>query len=160
MAISVQNLLKERKYPFAFAFTILLVCGTILLFTNTSQYPIFFYSNVQNAPSPLSSPPPANSWKPKLIPVIIPHSDDFPDLNSSVYNNFKWELCRAPLGADYIPCLDNYKAIKALISRRHMEHRERHCPSPGPRCLVPLPAGYKVPVPWPKSRDMVRLILW
>jgi hypothetical protein len=23
--------------------------------------------------------------------------------------------------------------------------------------LVPLPNGYKVPVPWPKSRDMVRL---
>ncbi|KAF9596685.1 hypothetical protein IFM89_012884 [Coptis chinensis] len=36
-----------------------------------------------------------------------------------------------------------------------MEHRERHCPKPSPRCLVPLPVGYKLPVPWPKSRDMI-----
>ncbi|KAF5176073.1 S-adenosyl-l-methionine-dependent methyltransferases superfamily protein [Thalictrum thalictroides] len=56
---------------------------------------------------------------------------------------------------DYIPCLDNMKAIKALPSRRHMEHRERHCPTPTPRCLIPLPEGYKTPVSWPKSRDMI-----
>ncbi|XWS74774.1 hypothetical protein CRYUN_Cryun01aG0026100 [Craigia yunnanensis] len=36
-----------------------------------------------------------------------------------------------------------------------MEHRERHCPSPNSRCLVPLPSGYNVPVQWPKSRDMI-----
>ncbi|KAL0402945.1 UNVERIFIED_CONTAM: putative methyltransferase PMT23 [Sesamum radiatum] len=36
-----------------------------------------------------------------------------------------------------------------------MEHRERHCPDPSPRCLVPLPEGYKIPVLWPKSRDMI-----
>ncbi|MQL74907.1 hypothetical protein Taro_007284 [Colocasia esculenta] len=69
-----------------------------------------------------------------------------------------WELCRGPgaIGTgDYIPCLDNMKAIKALPSRRHMEHRERHCPKPSPRCLVRLPGGYKVPVTWPSSRDMI-----
>ncbi|KAK9283300.1 hypothetical protein L1049_011537 [Liquidambar formosana] len=59
------------------------------------------------------------------------------------------------MAVDYIPCLDNMKAIKALKSRRHMEHRERYCPAPSPRCLVPLPRGYKVPIPWPKSRDMI-----
>lgn len=69
----------------------------------------------------------------------------------------KWEICKLPFAVDYIPCLDNWEAIKQLKSRRHMEHRERHCPSPSPRCLVPLPYGYKLPVPWPKSRDMVRL---
>ncbi|CAN6346488.1 unnamed protein product [Urochloa humidicola] len=37
-----------------------------------------------------------------------------------------------------------------------MEHRERHCPvAPRPRCLVPLPFGYRTPVPWPRSRDMI-----
>lgn len=61
---------------------------------------------------------------------------------------------------DYIPCLDNWKAIKELKSRKHMEHRERHCPSSTPRCLEPLPIGYKVPVQWPKSRDMVSLSLF
>ncbi|XP_039132297.1 probable methyltransferase PMT23 isoform X1 [Dioscorea cayenensis subsp. rotundata] len=36
-----------------------------------------------------------------------------------------------------------------------MEHRLRYCPKPAPRCLVPLPVGYKTPVPWPRSRDMI-----
>jgi len=71
-----------------------------------------------------------------------------------------WELCKVGKGveaADYIPFLDNVEAIKALKSRRHMEHRERHCPTePRPRCLVPLPERYRRPVPWPRSRDMVR----
>jgi hypothetical protein len=70
-----------------------------------------------------------------------------------------WELCQVGKGveaADYIPCLDNVKAIKALKSLRHMEHRERHYPAPPPRCLVPLPSRYRRPVPWPRSRDMVR----
>lgn len=72
--------------------------------------------------------------------------------------SFDWKLCKGSVVVDYIPCLDNWEAIKALKSRRHMEHRERHCPKPSPRCLIPLPVGYKIPVPWPKSRDMVRLI--
>jgi hypothetical protein len=72
-----------------------------------------------------------------------------------------WELCEVGKRvepADYIPCLDNVKAVNALKSMRHMEHRERHCPTePRPRCLVPLPAGYRLPLPWPRSRDMVRM---
>ncbi|CAD6271839.1 unnamed protein product [Miscanthus lutarioriparius] len=73
----------------------------------------------------------------------------------------RWQTCsrlgRGVSSTDYIPCLDNVRAIKALRSRRHMEHRERHCPLPPRlRCLVPLPAGYRTPVPWPRSRDMVR----
>uniref|UniRef100_A0A0E0L3P5 Methyltransferase n=1 Tax=Oryza punctata TaxID=4537 RepID=A0A0E0L3P5_ORYPU len=71
----------------------------------------------------------------------------------------RWETCRPGRGvsaADYIPCLDNMRAIKALRSRRHMEHRERHCPvAPRPRCLVRMPSGYLPPVPWPRSRDMI-----
>lgn len=71
----------------------------------------------------------------------------------------KWEVCKGPVAVDYIPCLDNFKAIKNLKSRKHMEHRERHCPNPSLRCLVPLPKGYKLPIQWPKSRDMVRLLV-
>ncbi|KAK1667634.1 hypothetical protein QYE76_055793 [Lolium multiflorum] len=70
-----------------------------------------------------------------------------------------WELCKVGKRvepADYIPCLDNVKAVNALKSMRRMEHRERHCPTePRPRCLVPLPAGYRLPLPWPRSRDMI-----
>ncbi|XP_066367143.1 probable methyltransferase PMT23 [Miscanthus floridulus] len=72
----------------------------------------------------------------------------------------RWQTCsrlgRGVSSTDYIPCLDNVRAIKALRSRRDMEHRERHCPlAPRLRCLVPLPAGYRTPVPWPRSRDMI-----
>ncbi|KAL5099484.1 hypothetical protein RYX36_003811 [Vicia faba] len=69
--------------------------------------------------------------------------------------DYKWSLCNVTAGADYIPCLDNEKAIKMLHSTKHFEHRERHCPEDAPTCLVPLPEGYKTPIRWPNSRDKI-----
>ncbi|KAH0942466.1 hypothetical protein HID58_002103 [Brassica napus] len=66
-----------------------------------------------------------------------------------------WELCNATAGYDYIPCLDNEAAIKKLTSRRHFEHRERHCPEDPPTCLVSLPDGYKESIKWPESRNKI-----
>lgn len=158
MALSVvQNLFKERKYPFILASTILLLLFvTLLILTAGSQSSLSFYSGSDlqrriSSPTPTPTPPPSNSSVP--APVGEPPRKA-PPLGLSL----KWAVCKGPTAVDFIPCLDNFKAIKGLKSRRHMEHRERHCPSPSPRCLVPLPKGYKVPVPWPKSRDMVRLI--
>ncbi|XP_062202686.1 probable methyltransferase PMT26 [Phragmites australis] len=68
---------------------------------------------------------------------------------------YNWKLCNVTAGADYIPCLDNEAAIKALKSNTHYEHRERHCPADAPTCLVPLPEGYRQPIPWPHSRDKI-----
>nr|DAD46911.1 TPA_asm: hypothetical protein HUJ06_016848 [Nelumbo nucifera] len=68
---------------------------------------------------------------------------------------YTWELCNVTAGPDYIPCLDNEKALKKLHSTRHYEHRERHCPDEAPTCLVPLPDGYKRSIEWPKSRDKI-----
>uniref|UniRef100_A0A453G711 Methyltransferase n=1 Tax=Aegilops tauschii subsp. strangulata TaxID=200361 RepID=A0A453G711_AEGTS len=68
---------------------------------------------------------------------------------------YSWKLCNSSAVTDYIPCLDNEKAIKKLHSTKHYEHRERHCPAEPPTCLVPLPEGYKRPIEWPKSRDKV-----
>ncbi|CAD6338318.1 unnamed protein product [Miscanthus lutarioriparius] len=69
----------------------------------------------------------------------------------------EWRVCNVKAGADYIPCLDNEKAIKKLRPEnfRRYEHRERHCPDEGPTCLVALPTGYRRPIEWPKSRDRV-----
>ncbi|XP_024982373.1 probable methyltransferase PMT27 [Cynara cardunculus var. scolymus] len=67
----------------------------------------------------------------------------------------KWELCNVTTGTEYIPCLDNENAIRKLASKSHFEHRERHCPEEGPMCLVPIPEGYKTPIPWPHSRDKI-----
>ncbi|KAL2520513.1 putative methyltransferase PMT27 [Forsythia ovata] len=76
------------------------------------------------------------------------------DKDSSIYG-YTWKLCNVTAGTDYIPCLDNEKAIAKLQSRKHYEHRERHCPEESPTCLVPLPRGYKSPIEWPQSRDKI-----
>ncbi|EOX90940.1 S-adenosyl-L-methionine-dependent methyltransferases superfamily protein [Theobroma cacao] len=72
----------------------------------------------------------------------------------SIYG-YTWQLCNVTAGPDYIPCLDNEKALKKLHSTKHFEHRERHCPEEAPTCLVPLPEGYKRSIPWPQSRDKI-----
>ncbi|KAH7678153.1 Phosphoethanolamine N-methyltransferase protein [Dioscorea alata] len=58
---------------------------------------------------------------------------------------------------EYIPCLDNEEAIKKLKSTEKGERFERHCPGEGKglNCLVPAPKNYKIPIPWPRSRDEV-----
>ncbi|KAM1054127.1 hypothetical protein FF1_001552 [Malus domestica] len=157
MGISVPSFFKERKFPFVFTLLLPLACITVLLFTNittNAPYPLFFYSDLQTSPSssqPISPPAPSNpAGEPPQGDELVWEEPTFPV--SGIPN---WNLCTGPVAVDYIPCLDNSKAIKALKSRRHMEHRERHCPQPPPRCLEPLPKGYKVPVPWPQSRDMI-----
>ncbi|KAG2615159.1 hypothetical protein PVAP13_3NG071500 [Panicum virgatum] len=70
-------------------------------------------------------------------------------------STYSWKLCNVSTGADYIPCLDNEAAIRKLKSNKHYEHRERHCPSDAPTCLVPLPEGYRQPILWPYSRDKI-----
>ncbi|KAJ4819854.1 S-adenosyl-L-methionine-dependent methyltransferases superfamily protein [Rhynchospora pubera] len=105
-------------------------------------------------PPPPPPPPPA---QPDTPPVSVSEQDEGEGEGNEVFD-FKWKICTVWKGlqtSDYIPCLDNIKAIKALQSRRHMEHRERHCPSPPPKCLVALPRGYRDPLPWPRSRDMI-----
>ncbi|KAL1538985.1 putative methyltransferase PMT26 [Salvia divinorum] len=70
-------------------------------------------------------------------------------------SQYSWKLCSTTAGPDYIPCLDNLKAIKKLSSTKHYEHRERHCPENPPTCLVPLPEGYQRSIEWPTSREKI-----
>ncbi|KAL3845482.1 hypothetical protein ACJIZ3_002885 [Penstemon smallii] len=65
----------------------------------------------------------------------------------------KFRVCDESM-RDYIPCLDNVEAISRFNSS---EKGERHCPENGNGldCLVPRPKGYKLHIPWPKSRDEV-----
>ncbi|KAF7829791.1 putative methyltransferase PMT10 [Senna tora] len=62
-----------------------------------------------------------------------------------------------PSMTDYIPSLDNKEVLQRLNSSGRGEKYERHCPEEGKglNCLVPMPKGYKTPIPWPKSRDEV-----
>ncbi|KAI7735696.1 hypothetical protein M8C21_006026 [Ambrosia artemisiifolia] len=155
MSITVSNLLKQRRYPFIASLVLLLLFVTLfILTTNTSQPPPLYRlrqpSVTTTTPSPLTN----------VTNNIITNVDDSDDVSNGEGLELEWKVCPGPLAVDYIPCLDNWKVIKSLRSRRHMEHRERHCPKPKLRCLIPLPDGYKVPVRWPKSRDMVRLLVW
>lgn len=56
---------------------------------------------------------------------------------------------------EYIPCLDNVEAIRALKSKGKGEKFERHCPDKALDCVVSAPGDYRRPIPWPKSRDEV-----
>lgn len=76
-------------------------------------------------------------------------------LSSSDSRKYEWKLCNSTAGPEYIPCLDNWHTIRRLRSIKHYEHWERHCPDEAPTCLVPLPEGYRIPIKWPKSREMV-----
>ncbi|XP_054788652.1 probable methyltransferase PMT25 [Prosopis cineraria] len=76
-------------------------------------------------------------------------------LMSNDSNKYEWKLCKTTAGPEYIPCLDNWRAIRKLQSISHYEHWERHCPEEAPTCLVPLPKGYRIPINWPRSREMI-----
>jgi len=54
--ISVQNLVKERKYPFIFAFAILLVSASIFLYSNNFQSLTFFLGDLQKSNPTISKP--------------------------------------------------------------------------------------------------------
>lgn len=144
---SIQNLLKERKYPFIFSLVVLLSCVSLLLL-NATPYTVTDLQTLHPNTTPEQQRSPISTKKraPPQTLTVTP-------LNVNASLNLEWGICNK--NADYIPCLDNMKAVKALPSRRHMEHRERHCPDPAPTCLVPLPKGYKISLPWPRSRDMI-----
>ncbi|KAH9312877.1 hypothetical protein KI387_027912, partial [Taxus chinensis] len=67
-------------------------------------------------------------------------------------------VCDSKL-SELIPCLDRnlIYQLKMKLDLGLMEHYERHCPPQERRynCLIPPPQGYKVPIPWPASRDEV-----
>lgn len=77
------------------------------------------------------------------------------EIQESSKTGYNWKVCNVTAGPDFIPCLDNWKAIRSLRSTKHYEHRERHCPEEPPTCLVSLPEGYKRSIEWPKSREKI-----
>ncbi|XP_016477427.2 LOW QUALITY PROTEIN: putative methyltransferase PMT23 [Nicotiana tabacum] len=151
MAIAMQNLFKERKIPFLFIFFLLLIFVTFILISNSQKSPIYLVTDIAQPQLNHSINPTPSLQNFKNDDILSNNTKN----DEVEMDNFDWKLCKGSVAVDYIPCLDNLEAIKALKSRRHMEHRERHCPKPSPKCLIPLPDGYKLPVPWPKSRDMI-----
>ncbi|KAI5434032.1 probable methyltransferase PMT23 [Lathyrus oleraceus] len=160
MAIPVEHFFKQKKYPFILSLSILLISVTLFLITTditTTFNPFVIYSDLKHQPQP----PPLNPTESDSTTISkqekLPSEEEEPRVRGNTNNNLSidWKLCKETVTVDFIPCLDNYKAIKDLKSRRHMEHRERHCPETSLKCLLPIPNGYKKPVRWPKSRDMI-----
>ncbi|KAK4256813.1 hypothetical protein QN277_006490 [Acacia crassicarpa] len=77
------------------------------------------------------------------------------NLSKQPTGQYDWKLCNVTAGPDFIPCLDNWQAVRNLRNTKHYEHRERHCPAEAPTCLVPLTEGYRTPIEWPRSRDKI-----
>ncbi|KAG0452758.1 hypothetical protein HPP92_025422 [Vanilla planifolia] len=94
-------------------------------------------------------------WEAQVVQSRSDAESQISSGNAANLVGYEWELCNTTAGTDYIPCLDNMKAIKKLNSFKHYRHRERHCPEDAPTCLVPLPEGYKRSIAWPKSRDKI-----
>ncbi|XP_062227696.1 probable methyltransferase PMT26 [Phragmites australis] len=114
------------------------------VFPDGAQSELLKESNAQNGSFSTQA---AESKNEKVVQASSESSGDA--------TSYSWKLCSSSASTDYIPCLDNEKAIKKLRTTKHYEHRERHCPEEPPTCLVPLPEGYKRPIEWPKSRDKV-----
>lgn len=119
------------------------------VFPDADQSELLKESNTQNGSFPTQA---AESKNEKEVQASSKSSGD--------ETSYSWKLCNSTASTDYIPCLDNEKAIKKLRTTKHYEHRERHCPEEPPTCLVPLPEGYKRPIEWPKSRDKVILSIF
>ncbi|XP_071934465.1 probable methyltransferase PMT23 isoform X1 [Coffea arabica] len=137
MSISaLRSLLKERKYASLLFLFVVLIFVTFLLISNSQSF-VYDYAGISISEPQSPSQNGSNTFIAANMESSLP----------------RWRLCEGPGMVDYIPCLDNWKAIKTF---RKLERKERHCPKgPSPRCLLPLPPGYKTPVPWPKSRDMI-----
>ncbi|KAL9245902.1 hypothetical protein vseg_019501 [Gypsophila vaccaria] len=115
-------------------------------------------SSLPNSGIPKESNESKNSWATQAAQSRSEkerHKDKVEGQDEENLYGYTWKLCNVTAGPDYIPCLDNEKAIKALRTTKHFEHRERHCPEEPPTCLVPVPQGYKKRVPWPQSRDKI-----
>jgi hypothetical protein len=90
---------------------------------------------------------------------FFPHhtaAADLPTSSSSVPSSSsrrRFRACPAKY-SEYTPCEDVARSLR--YPRDRLVYRERHCPSAGERlrCLVPAPAGYRSPFPWPRCRDV------
>lgn len=88
--------------------------------------------------------------------VVVGNSSDERERGESgerkVIKVEKFRICEIDK-SDYIPCLENVGGdFQSNLS-------ERHCPEKGKGldCVVPRRKGYKLHIPWPKSRDEVQL---
>ncbi|KAG6507194.1 probable methyltransferase PMT19 [Zingiber officinale] len=128
-----------------------------------ASYLLGIYSNNRPSIAPQLSPTPGDCH-PLLLPSPSSASSDgqlgFLPLHSAAA---AFPVDQPPLPplpfcpanfTHYCPCHDPQR--ERLFPTRDLQHRERHCPDPRdrpPRCRVPLPPGYRAPLPWPASRD-------
>lgn len=81
------------------------------------------------------------------IVVVSNSSDERESVERGVTKVEKFGICEMDM-SDYVPCLDNVDSdFRFNLSEK----------GKGLDCLVPRPKGYKLHIPWPKSREEVQL---
>lgn len=81
------------------------------------------------------------------IALVGNSSDERESGERKVIKVEKFRICEMNM-SDYVPFLDNVDSdIRFNLSEK----------GKGLDCLVPRPKGYKLHIPWPKSRDKVQL---
>lgn len=93
--------------------------------------------------------PPSNTSP--TLDFAAHHTDSTTSATSISFKQFP--ACDAKY-SEYTPCEDVNRSLK--FDRDRLIYRERHCPARDEvlKCMVPAPAGYKNPFPWPASRGM------
>ncbi|XWS42117.1 hypothetical protein CRYUN_Cryun17cG0141400 [Craigia yunnanensis] len=92
------------------------------------------------------------SWKTQKTQSENEREGRKDESNGKAIYGYTWQLCNVTAGPDYIPCLDNEKALKTLHNTKHFEHwgtalrrdprvwshfrRDTKGPSPGPKAEI------------------------
>lgn len=113
--------------------------------TSTSTSTLF---SLSCNPSPSSSSS-SRSSSLRTLDFTAHHTADDTALTSP--ETKKFPACD-PKYSEYTPCEDRDRSLK--FDRDRLIYRERHCPAKNEifKCLIPAPAGYRNPFPWPASR--------
>ncbi|WKA00677.1 hypothetical protein VitviT2T_019014 [Vitis vinifera] len=151
MQNSVESISRGRRPPFLFQLLLIFICFAVFIVLSNKKYSYLSSFDLHNLWSVGRTRSPAAFKSPVSSPSTATAQDDVVSVKrngNSTAAEVKWELCG----------LDNLAAIKNLTSWKRKVSHERHCSRLSVRCLVPLRAGYRVPILWPKSRDHVRMI--
>ncbi|RZC53367.1 hypothetical protein C5167_012236 [Papaver somniferum] len=119
--MAMESIFKEKKYPFLFASFILLLCFTILLISNTRNSISYVPKITDLQSTTVQSIIPSIKSEDEVVSSeggsssSAEASDDNEEKgDSAAAADIDWRLCKGSVATDYIPCLDNMKAIKGL----------------------------------------------
>ncbi|KAG8094048.1 hypothetical protein GUJ93_ZPchr0012g20044 [Zizania palustris] len=107
-----------------------------------------------NTPRPPEAAAEARSSNATALDFSIRHGASDEDTAVAVARPSRRVPACAASYSEHTPCEGQRWSLRH--PRKRLAYRERHCPRRAEQrltCLVPAPAGYRVPLRWPQSRD-------